>query len=83
MDIFDEQLFNQMMKDEEPHIEQTKCVTQNDAIVIFMWIYVIDLFIRFLRIQNWFTLRNLTYYIEQIIIRNLKNGNEFDDEHED
>ena len=75
MDIFDEELFNQM---EPVSVQPSKCITQNDLTIIFMFIYVLDLFLRFIRKQNWFTLRNVTYYVEQFIIRNLKNGSEDD-----
>ena len=81
MDIFDEELFLEMERNNAP--QESNCVTQNDAIVIFMWIYFIDLLLRLLRTQNWCTRRNLTYYVEQFIIRNLKNGNDSEDEHED
>lgn len=81
MDIFDEEIFRQMERGNS--VEQPKCITQNDVTVLFMWIYFVDLFIRFVRTQNWCTRRNLTYHVERCIIRNIKNGNDNEDDHED
>ena len=73
MDIFDEEIFNQM---NQVPVQESKCVTQNDVVVIVMWIYVIELFFRFLRKQNVVTFQNACYCIEKFIVRNLENGSQ-------
>lgn len=80
MDVFDVDILDQMGN---PHVQTPDCVRQNDIVIILMFIYCIDLSIRLIRSQTCITFKNFTYYVEQFILRNLKNGNDYDKENED